>query len=68
MSRFLSKRRIFILGVLVAGLFLAIYVGTRPRPVPGQVPLANLRNINALRTQFNRDAGKARLIIFVSPT
>ena len=68
MNRFLSKRSIFILAAVVAGLFLAIYFETRPRPVPGQAPLADLPNIETLRTQFNQDAGKARLIILVSPT
>jgi len=68
MNRFLSKRNIFSLAVLLAGILLVIYFETRPRLAPGQTPLANISNIETLRTQFNRDAGKTRLIILVSPT
>ena len=68
MDRSLSKRTIFILVVLLVGIVLAIYVETRPRLAPGQAPLANISNIETLRTQFNQDVGKTRLIILVSPT
>ena len=68
MNRFLSKRSIFVLAVLLASLLLAVYIETRPRLVPGQAPLADLPNIKALRTQFNQDVGKTRLIILASPT
>jgi len=54
--------------MLLAGIFLAIYLENRPRLVPGQAPLADLSNIETLRTQFNQDLGKTRLIILVSPT
>ena len=68
MNRFLSKRNILILAVLLASLVLAIYFETRPRLAPGQAPLADISNIETLRTQFNQDVGKTRLIILVSPT
>jgi hypothetical protein len=68
MNRFLSKRNILTLTVLLAGIFLAIYLETRPRLAPGQAPLSDISNIESLRTQFNQDAGKTRLIILVSPT
>ena len=68
MDRSLSKRTIFILVVLLVGIVLAIYLETRPRLAPGQAPLANISNIETLRTQFNQDVGKTRLIILVSPT
>ena len=68
MNRFLSKRNIFILTVLLAAIFLAIYFETRPRLAPGQAPLSDISNIETLRTQFNQDVGKTRLIILVSPT
>jgi hypothetical protein len=68
MNRVLSKRSIFVLAVLLAFLLFVIDFETRPRLVPGQAPLADISNIETLRTQFNQDVGKTRLIILVSPT
>jgi len=68
MNRFLPKRNIFILAVLLATISFAIYFATQPRLAPGQAPLIDISNIETLRTQFNQDAGKTRLIILVSPT
>lgn len=68
MNRFLSKRNILIFAVLSASIFLAIYVEIQPRQAPGQAPLTDISNIETLRAQFNRDAGKTRLILLVSPT
>ena len=68
MNRFLSKRNIFILTVFLAAIFLAIYFETRPRMAPGQALLSDISNIKTLRTQFNQDAGRTRLILLVSPT
>ena len=67
MNKFLSKRTIVLLVVLFA-IGLATYLATRPRLAPGQAPLADISSIETLRTQFNQDAGKTRLIILVSPT
>lgn len=68
MNRFLSKRNILVLVVLLAGLLLAIYVETRPQLAPGQEPLTDITSIETLRTRFNRDQGFHRLIILGSPT
>jgi hypothetical protein len=68
MNRFLSKRSLLALVLLVSAVLLAVYFETRPRLAPGQAPLADIQNIETLRTQFNRDAGQTRLIILVSPT
>ena len=69
MKRFFSKRSILAVVVLLAvGLAVSYLVGTRARSAPGQRPLADLSDIETLRTQFNQDAGKTRLIILVSPT
>ena len=68
MSRFLSKRSIVVLSVLLGTLLFGVYVQTRPRLAPGQKPITDIQNIETLRTQFNKDAGKTRLIILVSPT
>jgi hypothetical protein len=67
MNRFLSKRSLLALVLLVSAVLLAVYFETRPRLAPGQAPLADIQNIETLRTQFNRDAGQTRLIILVSP-
>lgn len=68
MNRFPSKRSIFVLMILLSTILLGIYVETRPRLAPGQEPLTDIQNIDTLRAQFNRDAGKTRLIILASPT
>ena len=68
MNKFLSKRSIFALAVLLASLLLAVYIETRPRLAPGQAPLTDISKIETLRAQFNRDDGYTRLIILVSPT
>lgn len=52
-NRFLSKRSIFAIVVLLAGVLLAAYLETRPRLAPGQTPLADIGSIETLRTQFN---------------
>ena len=67
MNKFLSKRTIALLVVLFA-IGLATYLVTQPRLAPGQAPLADISNIETLRTQFNQDVGKTRLVILVSPT
>ena len=68
MNKVLSKRNIFIFLIFAVALLLGIYIETRPRIASGQKPLTDIENIDSLRTQFNRDAGKTRLIILVSPT
>ena len=68
MNRFLSKRNALVLVVFSAAILLAIYIETQPRRAPGQEPLTDITNIEALRTQFNRDEGHVRLILLASPT
>jgi hypothetical protein len=68
MNKFLSKRNIFGFITLAAAILFGVYNETRPRIAPGQEPLTDIQNIETLRTQFNKDAGKTRLIILVSPT
>jgi hypothetical protein len=64
----LSKRGIFVVIILLVAVTLVIYFETRPRIAPGQEPLTDIQNIETLRTQFNSDAGKIRLILLASPT
>jgi hypothetical protein len=68
MDKFLTKRNVFALAVLLAVIFLSIYIETRPRIAPGQKPLTDITNIETLRTQFNRDEGHVRVILLASPT
>lgn len=68
MKRLLSKRSVFAFIILIVALSLGIYLETRPRIAPGQAPLTDLQSIETLRTQFNQDVGKTRLILLVSPT
>jgi len=68
MSRFLSKRIVLAIAVLLASALMAVYLETRPQIAPGQAPLVDIGDIEALRAQFNRDQGQVRLIILVSPT
>jgi hypothetical protein len=68
MNKFLTKRSMIALFVLFVAVLLGVYVQTRPRLATGQKPLADIQSIETLRTQFNKDVGKTRLIILVSPT
>jgi len=68
MNTFLSKRSLFVIFILLAAVLLGVYMETRPRLAPGQEPLTDVQDIDTLRTQFNRDVGKTRLILLVSPT
>ena len=68
MGNKLSKRSSIAITILIIALLVGIYLETRPRIAPGQKPLTDVQNIETLRTQFNQDAGKTRLIILVAPT
>jgi hypothetical protein len=68
MNKLISKRSGIALIILVIAVSLGIYLESRPRIAPGQEPLTDIQTIQTLRTQFNQDAGKTRLIILVSPT
>ena len=67
-NRSFSKGGIIVLTVLLLSILLAVYFAFQPRLVPGQGPLADIQNIETLRTQFNLDVGQPRLIMLVSPT
>lgn len=68
MNKLLSKRNGIALIILIIALSLGIYLETRPRTARGQKPLTDIQTIETLRTQFNQDVGKTRLIILISPT
>lgn len=68
MNQFLSRRNMFVVLILIAAVLLGVYIQIRPRLAPGQEPLTDIQNIETLRAQFNKDVGKTRLILLVSPT
>jgi hypothetical protein len=68
MSTSITKRILIATAAIVAGVLLVIYFGTQRGGGPAQQTLTDIKDIATLRTQFNLDAGKARLIILVSPT
>lgn len=68
MHKLLSKRNVIVFTVLIAALLLGLYIENPSQTAPGQEPLTDIQNTDTLRTQFNRDVGKTRLIILVAPT
>ena len=68
MTRFSSLRVLAIGALLLAGMGMAVYLDIRLQPAPEQTPLVEIKNIKTLREQFDRDAGKTRLILLLSPT
>jgi hypothetical protein len=61
-------RGMIVGAILLTSVWLAIYLDTRLQPAPEKTSLVEIKNIKALREQFNRDAGKTRLILLISPT
>jgi len=68
MNRFLSKRNLLALAGLLIGTLLVIRFESQPQVTPTKEPLTEIQSIETLRAQFNRDAGKTRLIMLLSPT
>jgi hypothetical protein len=69
MKSFSSILRAMAIGaILLAGVWLAIYLDNRLQPATEDTSLVEIRNIKMLRDQFNRDAGKTRLILLMAPT
>lgn len=63
-----TKRNLVAVALLLLAATLAIIVQTRPRPAPSPEQLTDITDIETLRAQFNRDAGRTRLILLLSPT
>lgn len=63
-------------GVLVVGLAVAVLIGGHvpnttvvgTREVLAAPSLGDLKSVEELKTLFNRDAGKVRLVLLLSPT
>jgi len=68
MNPLLSKRNLLALAALLAGILLVLYFVPQSQLASARGPLTEIQTIEALRAQFNRDAGKTRLILLLSPT
>lgn len=68
MNKFIWLRILITFLIFMTALSMDFFYETRPRLAPGQAPLRDIQNIDTLRTQFNSDIGKTRLILLVSPT
>jgi len=68
MPQLLSKRKLLALAAFLIGGLLVICFGSQAQFAHGRKPLTDIRSVETLRTQFNRDAGKTRLILLMVPT
>jgi hypothetical protein len=67
-NQFLSKRNLLALVVLVLSILWVIQIEPQDQFATDEKPLTEIQSIETLRGQFNRDAGKTRLILLLSPT
>jgi hypothetical protein len=67
-NQLLLKRNLLVLAVLLVSVVLVLYFEPGSQLDPGTDPLTDIRSIETLRTQFNHDGGKTRLIMLLSPT
>jgi hypothetical protein len=65
---FLSKRNLLVLAALSISVLLVLQVKPQDQLAAARKPLTEIQSIETLRSQFNRDAGKTRLILLLSPT
>jgi len=68
MTPFPTWRIWLAIAALMMGVVLVIYFEPFSRLTGDREALTDVRGIQTLRDQFNRDAGKARLILLLSPT
>jgi hypothetical protein len=63
------KTRYLTLAGSVILLFLArMWLATAGSPPAGQPPLVELRNLDGLKAEFNREVGKMRVILSLAPS
>jgi hypothetical protein len=67
-NQLLSKRNLLAFAALLMSVLLVIHFKPQSQLTAAQKPLTDIQNIETLRAQFNRDAGKTRLIMLLSPT
>ena len=68
MRTLFTTRIVIAAAALLAGIMIVVFFGAQRGRGPGQQPLADIKDMATLRTQFNLDTGKTRLIILGSPT
>ena len=68
MNQLLSKRNLLAFAALLISVLLVIHFKPQSQFPAAQKPLTDIQNIETLRAQFNRDAGKTRLIMLMVPT
>jgi len=68
MKRFSAITRVIATCAILAGISWAIYLDNRLKPAREDTPLVEIKDIKTLRTQFDQDVGKTRLILLLSPT
>lgn len=62
-----KTRYVTLTGVIL--LFLArLWLATAGSPPAGQPPLVELRNLDGLKAEFNREVGKMRVILSLAPS
>ena len=64
----LSKRNLLAFIVLLISILLVIQLQPQDQSAAAPKPLTAIQGIETLRGQFNRDAGKTRLIMLMVPT
>jgi hypothetical protein len=64
----LSKRNWLALVALMSGVLLAIFFRPSSPLASEKQSLKEIQSVETLRAQFNREAGKTRLILLLSPT
>jgi len=67
-NQLLSKRNLLAFAALLISVLLVIHFKPQSQLAAAQKPLTDIQNIETLRAQFNRDAGKTRLIMLMAPT
>ena len=68
MNRFLDMRTLLASAMAFAFMLPSCRSGAGRPPASARWAPAELTGVEALRAQFNRDRGQARLILILSPT
>ena len=58
-------RWVIVAAVFGVAIIATVFASFKPS---ANVPLTNLNNVEELRTRFNHDMGKVRILLLLSPT